>query len=69
LTAVVALIPLALSDPFWESLSVTLIFGLLSSTLLVILCFPYYLIAAEVLRSGGRKVSKKLHFKKNRKTA
>ena len=60
LTAVVAL---------WESLSVTLIFGLLSSTLLVILCFPYYLIAAEVLRSGGRRAAKKLLFKKNGKAS
>ncbi|HRV75817.1 MAG: efflux RND transporter permease subunit [Candidatus Nomurabacteria bacterium] len=55
ITSVVALIPLALQDPFWQSLSVTLIFGLLSSTLLVILCFPYYLVAVEVLRSAGRK--------------
>ena len=55
ITSVVALIPLALTDPFWQSLSVTLIFGLLSSTLLVVLCFPYYLIAAETLRAGTRK--------------
>jgi multidrug efflux pump subunit AcrB len=60
ITTVVALIPLAISDPFWQSLSVTLIFGLLSSTLLVILCFPYYLIASEVLRAGGRRVKAKL---------
>ena len=50
LTSVVALIPLALSDPFWESLAFTLIFGLLSSTLLVIVTFPYYYLAAEYLR-------------------
>lgn len=55
ITGVVALIPLALHDPFWQSLSVTLIFGLLSSTLLVILCFPYYLLTVEVFRSAGRK--------------
>lgn len=64
ITGVVALIPLALQDPFWQSLSVTLIFGLLSSTLLVILCFPYYLVAVEVLRAGGRRVVKKVRRKK-----
>lgn len=50
LTSVVALIPLALSDPFWESLAYTLIFGLLSSTFLVIISFPYYYLLAEWLR-------------------
>lgn len=65
ITGVVALIPLALNDPFWQSLSVTLIFGLLSSTLLVILCFPYYLVAVEVLRSGGRRLIRP--FKKKNK--
>ncbi len=50
LTSVVALIPLALSDPFWESLAVTLIFGLLTSTLLVIVAFPYYYLFGELLR-------------------
>ena len=51
LTSVVALIPLALTDPFWESLAVTLIFGLLSSTFLVIVTFPYLYLGAEFLRS------------------
>lgn len=50
LTSVVALIPLALSDPFWESLAVTLIFGLLSSMIFVLITFPYYYLAAELLR-------------------
>jgi multidrug efflux pump subunit AcrB len=55
LTSVVALIPLALSDPFWQSLAVTLIFGLLSSTFLVIVAFPYLYLVTEWLRSvGGR---------------
>lgn len=49
-TAVVALIPLALSDPFWEGLTVVLIFGLLSSTFLVVTVFPYYYLGAEFLR-------------------
>lgn len=51
LTSVVALIPLAISDPFWESLAFTLIFGLLSSTFLVIITFPCLYLAAELLRS------------------
>jgi multidrug efflux pump subunit AcrB len=51
LTSVLALIPLALSDPFWESLAFTLIFGLLSSTFLVVVAFPYFYLAAELLRS------------------
>lgn len=50
LTAIVSLIPLILGNPFWEGLGVTLIFGLLSSTLLVILIFPYYYLGAEYLR-------------------
>ncbi len=51
LTAVVSLIPLALTSPFWEGLAVVLIFGLLSSTLLVLTVFPYYYLGAEFLRT------------------
>ncbi|HSX28028.1 MAG TPA: efflux RND transporter permease subunit [Candidatus Saccharimonadales bacterium] len=51
LTSVVALIPLALSDPFWEALAFTLIFGLLSSTFLVVVAFPYYYLGNELIRS------------------
>jgi multidrug efflux pump subunit AcrB len=58
-TAVVALIPLAISSPFWQGLSVVLIFGLLSSTLLVVTVFPYYYLGAEFLRV---KVSPKSFF-------
>ncbi len=50
LTAVVSLIPLAITSPFWEGLAVVLIFGLLSSTLLVVTVFPYYYLGAEFLR-------------------
>lgn len=52
LTAVVSLIPLALTSPFWEGLAVVLIFGLLSSTFLVVTVFPYYYLGAEYLRMG-----------------
>lgn len=50
LTAVFSLLPLAIISPFWESLAYTLIFGLISSTTLVILVFPYYYLGAEYLR-------------------
>lgn len=50
LTAVFSLIPLTLTSPFWEGLGVVLIFGLLSSTLLVITVFPYYYLGSEYLR-------------------
>lgn len=50
MTAVVSLIPLALFSPFWQGLAVVLIFGLLSSTLLVLTVFPYYYLGAEYLR-------------------
>lgn len=50
LTAVFSLIPLTITSPFWEGLGVVLIFGLLSSTLLVITVFPYYYLASEFLR-------------------
>ncbi len=49
-TAVFSLIPLAISSPFWQGLAVVLIFGLLSSTLLVVTVFPYYYLGAEYLR-------------------
>ena len=51
LTAVVSLVPLALTSPFWEGLAVVLIFGLLSSTFLVVTAFPYYYLTAEFIRS------------------
>ncbi len=51
LTAVFSLIPLAITSPFWEGLAVVLIGGLLSSTLLVILIFPYYYLISEFLRN------------------
>lgn len=50
LTAVVSLIPLAIMSPFWEGLAVVLIFGLLSSTFLVVTVFPYYYLGSEFLR-------------------
>jgi predicted RND superfamily exporter protein len=56
-TAIFSLLPLALISPFWESLAYTLIFGLISSTILVLLVFPYYYLGAEYLRMRiGRRM-------------
>jgi multidrug efflux pump subunit AcrB len=59
LTAVFSLIPLAITSPFWQGLAVVLIFGLLSSTLLVIFVFPYYYLGGEYLRM---KISRRMFF-------
>lgn len=64
LTAVVALIPLALTSPFWEGLAVVLVFGLISSTILVITVFPYYYLGAEYLRVKSRNLAMRLRRKK-----
>lgn len=50
LTAIVSLIPLAVASPFWQGLAVVLIGGLLSSTFLVIMVFPYYYLGGEFIR-------------------
>ena len=50
-TTVVGLYPLSVSDPFWESLGFTLMGGLLSSTLLVLLAFPVFYVALEAVRT------------------
>ncbi len=60
LTTVAGLLPLALTDPFWEPLAFTIIFGLLSSTLLVILSFPYYYVFIEWIRDSLKALRKRL---------
>ncbi|HEX5798282.1 MAG TPA: efflux RND transporter permease subunit [Candidatus Saccharimonadales bacterium] len=60
LTAIVSLIPLYLTSPFWESLTVVLIFGLLSSTFLVITVFPYYFLAGEYARLQTKRLYNKI---------
>ena len=54
LTTVVGLLPLSLSDPFWESLGFTLIGGLVSSTALVLVAFPSFYLALEGVRTPLR---------------
>jgi multidrug efflux pump subunit AcrB len=67
LTAVVSLIPLAITSPFWEGLAVVLIGGLLSSTFLVITVFPYYYLGAEYLRIKFSNLIRRIRRKKPRK--
>ncbi len=50
LTTIGALLPLLLTDPFWEPLAATIVFGLISSTILVLLTFPYYYLGLEKFR-------------------
>ncbi len=54
ITTVVGLLPLALSDPFWESLGFTLMGGLVSSTIFVLLCFPAFYLGLESVRTPLR---------------
>ncbi len=56
ITSILALLPLALNDPFWEGLAYTLIFGLFASTLLVIFVFPYFYLIEEGLRLRVRRL-------------
>jgi multidrug efflux pump subunit AcrB len=49
-TMVIGLFPLAFSDPFWEPLAFTIIFGLASSVVLVILAFPAFYLITEKIR-------------------
>lgn len=49
-TTIFALLPLALSDPFWRPLAYTIIFGLLASTFFIITSFPYFYIGLERIR-------------------
>ncbi|MGY9083971.1 MAG: efflux RND transporter permease subunit [Acidimicrobiales bacterium] len=55
-TTVAGLLPLSLADPFWESLGFTLMGGLVSSTVLVLLAFPAFYIALEWVRTWARNL-------------
>ena len=67
ITSVLALLPLALNDPFWEGLAYALIFGLISSTLLVLLVFPYFYLIDESFNSILGRVFRKVLRRKTRK--
>ena len=62
--AIISLTPLALTNPFWQSLAVTLMGGLLSSTILVLVAFPYYYLGVEFLRIRTSRYQKKKFSKK-----
>ncbi len=50
ITTVAGLSPLAISDPFWQPMAITIMVGLISSTVLVLLAFPFYYRAVEYIR-------------------
>lgn len=50
LTTVAGLLPLAISEPFWEQLAYTIIFGLFSSLFMILLSFGAYYYIIESLR-------------------
>lgn len=60
IVTIVSLTPLALTDPFWESLALTIVFGLMSSTTLVILGFPAFYAIAEKLRITSHGLYRKV---------
>ena len=55
-TTVAGLLPLALADPFWESLCFVLIGGLISSTFLVLTAFPAMYLGIAAVRSRTRRL-------------
>ena len=62
-TTLVGIMPLALSDPFWEPLAFTIIFGLLSSSILVIFAFPiFYIIVEHMRRFFWRRIMRQFDF-------
>jgi HAE1 family hydrophobic/amphiphilic exporter-1 len=64
LSTLVGILPLAFTDPFWEGLAYALVFGLASSTILVVFAYPvFYAILEHIRRFTWRKVFKKQDFK------
>ena len=58
LTTILALLPLALNDFFWQSLALTIIWGLASSTLGVLLIFPYfYLLFTKFIKVKQKRTA------------
>ena len=55
LTTIAGLLPLALSDPFWEPLAFTIIFGLASSVVLAALSFPAFYVVVEGIRDVKKR--------------
>jgi hypothetical protein len=60
LTTLGGLIPLALTDPFWEGLAFTIIFGLWSSLIFIILAFPAFYILFQNIRAAKNRLFVKI---------
>lgn len=63
ITTIVALIPLALSDPFWESMVYTIIFGLVASTILVVTAFPVWYAIIQRIRDWKKALGTRIREK------
>lgn len=62
-TTVAGLLPLALTDPFWEPLALTIVFGLISSVIMVLIFFAPYIWIVETVRTFVKtKVKNLLKF-------
>ncbi len=59
LTTIAGLLPLAMSDPFWEPLAFTIIFGLASSVVMALFVFPAFYIVVEAIRDWSANVGRK----------
>lgn len=59
-TTVAGLLPLALTDPFWEPLALTIVFGLISSVIMVLVFFGPYIYFVEVSRNFVKSRIRKL---------
>lgn len=64
LSTLVGILPLAFTDPFWEGLAYSIVFGLTSSTILVVFAYPvFYAMLEHIRRFTWRKVFKNKKFK------
>lgn len=62
LITIAGLLPLALTEPFWEPLAFTIIFGLLSSLVMIFIAFPLVYSTVEDAREFVfKKLGKKLY--------
>ena len=63
LTTIAGLLPLALTEPFWEPLAFTIIFGLVSSVMMIVIAFPVYYFLVESARDLFYKKVKKFKMR------
>lgn len=60
ITTIAGVLPLAIAEPFWEPLVLSIVFGLMASTTLVILVFPLFYALVEKARMIVRRQVRKL---------